>query len=136
MQNRRILELAMILLNAYRKDFVDYEEACEEWHRKGYRPHYCIHGTNLWVEWDCACGACENGEDTYWDYATYLRRSLDEAKAAFDTMHERVMKVIDLQNEGAPIDLKVWSEWIHKPLTSRGWQMEANRKPRDLSHLV
>ena len=37
----------------------EYEQACIEWAAEGFRPHYCIHGTNLWVDWDPICGKCE-----------------------------------------------------------------------------
>lgn len=39
-----------------------YDRECAEYAEQGLAPRYCIHGTNLWVEWDCACGACE-GDD-------------------------------------------------------------------------
>ncbi len=29
--------------------------------RQGYRPHYCEHGTNQWVDYDNICGPCEGG---------------------------------------------------------------------------
>lgn len=45
-----------------------YEEDCADDRARGYRPHYCIHGTNMWVDYDCACGACEEGL-TAWDMA-------------------------------------------------------------------
>lgn len=28
---------------------------------QGYRPRYCIHGTNLWTDYDNICGGCEDG---------------------------------------------------------------------------
>lgn len=136
MQSKQTVELAAIILNSYREMFERYEEACEEYHRQGLRPHYCIHGTNLWVDWDCACGACENSEDSYWDYQTYLRRSLDEAKAAFEELNNRISKLIELQKMGAPINLMDFNKWIAEPLTRFGWVPVSERGPRDLSHLV
>lgn len=38
-----------------------YELECEEYAREGYRPQYCIHGVNMWVDYDCACWRCEEG---------------------------------------------------------------------------
>lgn len=29
--------------------------------QEGHRPHYCEHGTNLWVDYDNICGPCEDG---------------------------------------------------------------------------
>lgn len=39
----------------------DYLEECEYYREQGYRPHYCEHGTNLWVDYDNICGPCEDG---------------------------------------------------------------------------
>jgi len=43
-----------------RRRRAEYEEDCREWARQGYAPHYCIHGTNLWVDYDNICGPCED----------------------------------------------------------------------------
>jgi len=37
----------------------EYRKECAEWSAKGFRPHYCIHGVNMWVDYDCACAECE-----------------------------------------------------------------------------
>lgn len=46
---------------AYRK--AKAERAAEEasYAEDGYRPHYCIHGTNQWTDYDNICGGCEEG---------------------------------------------------------------------------
>ena len=38
-----------------------YERECKEYAEQGYRPHYCRHGVNLWVDYDPICGYCEEG---------------------------------------------------------------------------
>lgn len=38
-----------------------YLEQCQEDREKGYRPHYCEHGTNQWTDYDNICGHCEDG---------------------------------------------------------------------------
>lgn len=40
----------------------DYLAECLEYAESGHRHHYCFHGVNMWVDYDCACGACEDGE--------------------------------------------------------------------------
>ena len=40
----------------------DYLDEVAEYRESGYRHNYCFHGVNMWVDYDCACGACENGE--------------------------------------------------------------------------
>lgn len=38
-----------------------YHEEAREYAGQGFRSHYCFHGVNMWVDYDCACGACEDG---------------------------------------------------------------------------
>ena len=40
----------------------DYLEECDEYRARGHRHNYCFHGVNQWVDYDCACGLCEDGE--------------------------------------------------------------------------
>lgn len=40
----------------------DYLEECAEYRARGHRHNYCFHGVNQWVDYDCACGLCEDGE--------------------------------------------------------------------------
>jgi len=40
-----------------------WESEAREAARQGYRPSHCIHGMPLWVDYDCACGYCEDGYD-------------------------------------------------------------------------
>lgn len=42
------------MVGSYDSDIAAYAE-------QGYGPHYCIHGTDLWVEYDNICAGCENG---------------------------------------------------------------------------
>jgi hypothetical protein len=41
----------------------EYERECAEYREQGYGPHYCIHGTNLWTDYDNICGGCEDSHD-------------------------------------------------------------------------
>lgn len=40
----------------------DYLEECHEYAKSGHRHRFCFHGVNMWVDYDCACGLCEDGE--------------------------------------------------------------------------
>lgn len=123
---KTILTVAVLVLNSIRKDFADYEEACNEWHKQGYRPHYCIHGTNQWTDYDNICGACEEG-DNYWNYETCGRRALDIAKAAYKEMNERTDMAVKMYMKGAPVDIAKMGEWIMEPLTKLGYVPEHQR---------
>lgn len=39
----------------------EYREECREYKEQGFAPHYCKHGTNLWVDYDPICPGCEDG---------------------------------------------------------------------------
>lgn len=54
-----------------------YEADCAHDREQGHRPHYCIHGTNQWTDYDNICGGCEDGL-TVWDMAE---------RAAWDRHH-------------------------------------------------
>jgi hypothetical protein len=70
-ERRTVLAKALEIVKAERKRHADWAESAEEWRRQGYRPHYCPHGMNLWVDYDVICGACEDGRG-YFDYLTEL----------------------------------------------------------------
>jgi hypothetical protein len=53
--------IALQILHHLERKRDDYEEECESYAKDGYRPHYCEHGANLWVDYDVICGYCEEG---------------------------------------------------------------------------
>lgn len=52
-------------LKGLRQRDEEYLVECAEWRAQGYRPHHCIHGTDLWVDYDNICGFCEDGASNY-----------------------------------------------------------------------
>lgn len=62
-----VLTLALEILPGIRKQYAfdeeEYRADCERDYREGHIPHYCRHGVNMWVDYDCACGRCESGYD-------------------------------------------------------------------------
>jgi hypothetical protein len=52
----------------------EYRKACEEWAKQGFRPQYCIHGVNMWVDYDCACYRCEGDNRSDLEQAVDLAR--------------------------------------------------------------
>lgn len=107
--DKQTAKLAVILLNSYRNRFAEYEEECNEYAKQGYRPHYCIHGTNQWTDYDNICGGCEDGEN-YWNRETFGKIAIREAQGAMDTMKERIDLYVKLSKDHAPIhdDLAAW----------------------------
>lgn len=60
-----------------------YAQACKEWAEEGFAPQFCIHGTNLWVDYDCACFMCEASlSDLEWAVSLARKwQAKDEHKA-------------------------------------------------------
>lgn len=82
----------------------EYEAEAREAADAGLRPHYCIHGTNLWTDYDNICGGCEDGEFTQYSTAEQVReyaRALAEAEAAREARQaEQVTNLVNLTIEG------------------------------------
>lgn len=112
--DKQTAKLAVILLTSYRNRFAEYEEECNEYAKQGYRPHYCIHGTNQWTDYDNICGGCEDGEN-YWHYDTFGRMAIDEAKRAMEQMMERIDLYVKLDKERAPIHADLMA-WVSEPV--------------------
>lgn len=63
----------------------EYHEAQRDAAEDGLRPHYCIHGTNLWTDYDNICPGCEDGEFTQYSTPGEVRayaRTISENEAA------------------------------------------------------
>lgn len=56
-----VMKRALRHVKAQRRRKAEYEDECRSYAREGYRPHYCPHGRNLWVDYDVICGPCEDG---------------------------------------------------------------------------
>lgn len=91
--------LAMQEVKRLRKLVADYEEECRQAWKDGYNPHYCIHGTNLWVDWDCACWKCEAGGLDPRIPTEMYRIALDNAKEAWTEALRRNALILPLLRE-------------------------------------
>jgi hypothetical protein len=113
--SKDVMKLALIILNRHRQTFIDYEESAAEYAKQGYRPHYCVHGVNMWVDYDCACGMCEE-YGGYWHYDTYARFAIDEAKAAHAEQLERIDMLVKMHSKGAPMSIAELGAWATEPV--------------------
>lgn len=52
-------QFAMGALRAIDARKEQWERDAAEDRRRGHRPHYCEHGTNMWVDYDVMCPGCE-----------------------------------------------------------------------------
>ena len=125
-------QLALHYLHQSKARYEAHEEAERLWYQhgdglptsKGGRGHsypYCIHGVSRWVDYDCACGPCEDG-DGYWDYLRELAYARDAAQRAFDEFQRRMSLIVqvstELHNNGAPFLIKYaeTDEWLIEPI--------------------
>jgi hypothetical protein len=128
-------ELALHMVHQAKARYDAYEKDVRDWYehgdgrstRDGGRGHsypYCIHGVSRWVDYDCACGSCEDGWGSY-DYLRELEVAKEMAKDAFQTMQERIDLYVNLSNraryENLPIviDQAGWNEYVMAPVEMR-----------------
>lgn len=77
---------------------------------KGYRPEYCIHGTYMWVDHDCACGYCEEG-------ITMLHMCVQRAASYVAEFHKRLEFNKQAENMRPPgFDRKALADWAFEPI--------------------
>lgn len=68
--------IAKALLPRIKARRKEYAEECEEYAKQGFRPQYCIHGVNLWTDYDPICGWCEDGDGTPYEQALRDARNI------------------------------------------------------------
>ena len=83
----------------------DYIEECHEYAKSGHRHNYCFHGVNMWVDYDCACGLCEDGaineyssREEIEEYANAIIMA-EQAKEQKKELHKRKMIQILMNSE-------------------------------------
>lgn len=114
-----ILRRALYHVKRLRRLQAEWDEDAREAAKEGFRPHHCIHGTNLWVDWDPICGPCEDGFSRYEGEALY--------KAALMAAHEDVSECVRRSTLVAPLVgeyglaaiREQLIEWATEPITSR-----------------
>lgn len=55
------MRIALALVGKYKANYAAYLRDCEDDRERGYRSHFCEHGTNQWTDYDNICGGCESG---------------------------------------------------------------------------
>lgn len=72
------------LVNSIVNQQKEYLEECAEYRARGHRHNYCFHGVNQWVDYDCACGACEDGAINEHSSVEEIRAYAEEVVADYD----------------------------------------------------
>lgn len=104
---------------AARDTQAQWDEMARECAEQGFRPEYCIHGTYMWVEWDCACGLCEQGEPL-WDDARDWDAAKRKAAAILEAVEQRrklTLEFVKLDPRNCDIR-EALVDWSLEPLRS------------------
>lgn len=111
-------KMVLALLRQSRARYDVYLSDCEDDRRNGYRPHYCRHGVSLWVDYDCACGRCED-EGNYWDYLTELSNARWEVRNAKRETLKRIDAMVAVSALGGDVSsLMSWCGDLMRPLAA------------------
>lgn len=102
--NRYLIKLALILSRKYETQYAEHLEECEMDRKRGHRPHYCEHGTNLHVDYDPMCGGCEEGYSMS-DGLQRRTQALYEARQRMDRATRIGILAIQLQQEMPGLDM-------------------------------
>lgn len=90
-------------LTRVQQNQAEYDRECAEWAEKGYRPHYCIHGVDLWTGYDNICGYCEESLTN----EELAKAMYDEYKLAMNRMGVRAATIsAEMMNMGVSRDLQ------------------------------
>jgi hypothetical protein len=98
----------------YARFKAEREQEEREAAEQGFRPHYCIHGTNQWVDYDNICYGCEDGQ-------TLLNLAVLSAKTSVIAMRYRMETIVSAWNdlEGVPgvtMDRQAMVTWAMDPI--------------------
>ena len=92
------------LVNSIVKNQQEYLDEVAEYAADGYRHNFCFHGVNQWVDYDCACGLCEDGAINEYSSLKEVREyAIEEVNAEIreeELMEEKKFKIIDLFMSG------------------------------------
>lgn len=113
--NATVAKLAVSKLAEVRNMYAEHDEYKRECYKEGFRPQYCVHGTNQWTDYDNICGGCEDGRG-YFDYETEALDAIAYAKAQHAKMEVRLNAVVALAALGAPVSAEL-SAWVAEPIT-------------------
>jgi hypothetical protein len=53
--------IVLFAMRRCRQILAEYERDCAYDRERGHTPHYCVHGTNRWTDYDNICPGCEDG---------------------------------------------------------------------------
>ena len=115
---RQVMRIAIQLIERRRQEFAAYDADVARWYQhrhinQGLAYPVCIHGVSRYYDYDCACGACEDG-DGYFDYLRVAREALYEAQLRWDNYWKAQHAYITMISLGYDAEKAgQFSQWAH-----------------------
>ena len=102
---------ALRILRDLQKQEREWQEAAARDLMNGHRPHYCIHGTDQWTDWDNICGGCEEGLTLREQAIRMARNELHTEMEAVNALATYIGKLRDLGGVEAEINetVNIWA---------------------------
>lgn len=128
MMDERTRSVAVKYLARLKKRNAEYDSECEQSYREdGLAPHYCIHGTNLWADYDPMCGPCEDAEGVYTEAIREAKRITKESAKRGDAMHTILTALMDASAPQSVIS-SVTSDVLNWVTAPTAWIYQDARK--------
>lgn len=127
--NPAVLKAAAWRIREHAKRVAEYEFECELDRRDGHRPHYCIHGTNQWTDYDNICWQCEEGIFTRYTSGVELRRqALDWADTHVTAINGKIAPLMaaaqalfgSAYSDDAQLLIRRWCDEMTREYTAIG----------------
>ena len=109
--SKSIARLALLEVKLAKENIAEqlaqYKRDCEADRAQGFQPQYCIHGVNMWVDYDCACWQCEESDhdplkNPHLIYGAAIARAYElEAKATEAITHMTALQKLGFLNPAA-----------------------------------
>lgn len=93
--------------------YANYEQACKDWYEQGYSPHYCVHGTNMWVDYDCACWSCEQSEDLRKGWQRFYEDELRGIRTMLSKM-QHTQSTFDKHPDAPAFTVEETVDWVNE----------------------
>ena len=89
-EKRIVIEFAQQYRRRQLEQLRQWEQEAAACRAEGHRPHFCVHGTNLWTDYDPICAGCEdhgyNGFDPLDGYRVGLAAVREELRRRDEIM--------------------------------------------------
>lgn len=108
--NKTLEKIKQAVRNRLEERQRDWEEMRDRLGEQGYRPSECVHGTNLWTDYDPMCLACEEGLSMEEEALLTAQQIYGDV----DTMMKQGIALIESRKFSCEVNEKVYAEVIER----------------------